>query len=149
MSMNEAMNGMMNQGNVTAAQAVEQFGVGAYASPIEQAVPTQVTEAIEQAEPKMYEIRPLNARDIFPMTKIIRKIGLKDFGKCFEPEEIKAITDTFSENSEEKSMEDFYLPIFLERAEQVYGYTPEKVKELEKEMRVHFAEIQAKEELKD
>lgn len=106
MSMNEVMNGMMNQGNVTAAQAVEQFGVGAYASPIVQAVPTQVTEAIEQAEPKMYEIRPLNARDIFPMTKIIRKIGLKDFGKCFEPEEIKAITDTFSENSEEKSMED-------------------------------------------
>lgn len=106
MSMNEAMNGMMNQGNVTAAQAVEQFGVGAYASPIVQAVPTQVTEAIEQAEPKMYEIRSLNARDIFPMTKIIRKIGLKDFGKCFEPEEIKAITDTFSENSEEKSMED-------------------------------------------
>ena len=49
----------------------------------------------------------------------------------------------------EKSMEDFYLPIFLERAEQVYGYTPEEVKELEKEMRVHFAEIQAKEELKD
>ena len=103
MSMNEAINGMMNQGNVTAAQAVEQFGVGAYASPIAQAVPTQVTEPIEQAEPK---IRPLNARDIFPMTKIIRKIGLKDFGKCFEPEEIKAITDTFSENSEEKSMKD-------------------------------------------
>lgn len=106
MSMNEAINGMMNQGNVIAAQAVEQFGVGAYASPIVQAVPTQVTESIEQAEPKMYEIRPLNARDIFPMTKIIRKIGLKDFGKCFEPEEIKAITDTFSEKSEEKSMED-------------------------------------------
>lgn len=106
MSMNEAMNGMINQGNVTAAQTVEQFGVGAYVSPIVQAVPTQVTEPIEQAEPKMYEIRPLNARDIFPMTKIIRKIGLKDFGKCFEPEEIKAITDTFSENSEEKSMED-------------------------------------------
>lgn len=94
MSMNEVMNGMMNQGNVTAEQAVEQFGVGAYASPI------------VQAEPKMYEIRPLNARDIFPMTKIIRKIGLKDFGKCFEPEEIKAITDTFSENGEEKSTED-------------------------------------------
>ena len=106
MSMNEAINGMMNQGNVTAAQAVGQFGVGAYASPIAQTVPTQVTELIEQAEPKMYEIRPLNARDIFPMTKIIRKIGLKDFGKCFEPEEIKAITDTFSENGEEKSMED-------------------------------------------
>ena len=38
------------------------------------------------------------------MTKIIRKIGLKDFGKCSEPEEIRAITDTFSENGEEKSI---------------------------------------------
>lgn len=106
MNMNETMNGIMNPGNVIAAQAVEQFGVGAYASPIVQTAPIQGTEPIEQDEPKMYEIRPLNARDIFPMTKIIRKIGLKDFGKCFEPEEIKAITDTFSENSEEKSMED-------------------------------------------
>ena len=107
MSMNEAMNGMMNQGNVTAAtQAVEQFGTGTYESPIVQAVSARETEQSEQSEPKMYEIRPLNARDIFPMTKIIRKIGLKDFGKCFEPEEIKAITDTFSENGEEKSTED-------------------------------------------
>lgn len=109
MGMNEAMNGMMNQGNVTAAQAVEQFGTGTYESPIVQAVSAQETEQSEQSEqsePKMYEIRPLNARDIFPMTKIIRKIGLKDFGKCFEPEEIKAITDTFSENGEEKNMED-------------------------------------------
>lgn len=55
------------------------------------------------SEPKPYEIRPLNARDIFPMTKIIRKIGLKDFGKCFEPEEIKAITETFTEK---ESVED-------------------------------------------
>ncbi len=78
MSMNEAMNGMMNQGNVTAAQAVEQFGVGAYASPIVQAVPTQETKPIEQAEPKMYEIRPLNARDIFPMTKNrLNRLNLK------------------------------------------------------------------------
>lgn len=38
MSMNEAMNGMMNQGNATVAQVVEQFGTGTYESPIVQAV---------------------------------------------------------------------------------------------------------------
>lgn len=111
MSMNELVNEMMNQENV-AAQTVEQFGIGV---PISAAVagmqntPVASVSAVEQTEPieqKPYEIRPLNARDIFPMTKIIRKIGLKDFGKCFEPEEIKAITDTFSENGEEKNMED-------------------------------------------
>ena len=47
------------------------------------------------------EIRPLSAKDIFPMVKIIRKIGLNDFGKCFEPEEINAITATFSGGTEE------------------------------------------------
>lgn len=46
-------------------------------------------------------IRPLSAKDIFPMVKIIRKIGLNDFGKCFEPEEINAITATFSGGTEE------------------------------------------------
>nr|DAQ33243.1 MAG TPA: hypothetical protein [Caudoviricetes sp.] len=48
------------------------------------------------------EIRPLSAKDIFPMVKIIRKIGLNDFGKCFEPEEINAITATFSGGTEEE-----------------------------------------------
>lgn len=47
------------------------------------------------------EIRPLSAKDIFPMVKIIRKIGLNDFGKCFESEEINAITATFSGGTEE------------------------------------------------
>ena len=111
MGMDETMNGIMNQENV-AAQAVEQFGTSV---PIVAAVagmqnvqvtPVSAVEHSEQIEQKPYEIRPLNARDIFPMTKIIRKIGLKDFGKCFEPEEIKAITGAFSEHSEEETMED-------------------------------------------
>lgn len=67
-----------------------------------------IVESTEQAvETKMYKIRPLNARDIFPMTNIIRKIGLKDFGKCFEPEEIKAITESFSEKENVSDMAEF------------------------------------------
>ncbi len=105
--MNDVMNGMMFQGNIATSQTVESFGtdapISAGAAGMQSAAVTSAN-AVEQIEPKMYEIRPLTARDIFPMTKIIRKIGLKDFGKCFEPEEIKAITDTFSD--EEANIED-------------------------------------------
>lgn len=97
MSMSEVMDGVMNQGNTAGAQGVEQFGVGVSPTPIVQPVPMHGVEPAEQSEPRRYEVRQLNARDIFPMTKIIRKIGLKDFDKCFEPEEIKAITDVFSD----------------------------------------------------
>ena len=51
------------------------------------------------------EIRSLSAKDIFPMVKIIRKIGLNDFGKCFEPEEINAITAAFSDGKERNAEE--------------------------------------------
>lgn len=98
MSMSEVVDGMMNQGNTAGAQGSEQFGVGVSPTLTVQPVPVHEAELTEQSEPRRYEIRPLNARDIFPMTKIIRKIGLKDFGKCFEPEEIKAITDVFSDD---------------------------------------------------
>ncbi len=105
MGINEVMDGMMNQGNTAGAQGIEQFGTGVYPTPIGQSAPVHGAEPAEQSESRRYEIRPLNARDIFPMTKIIRKIGLKDFGKCFEPEEIKAITDVFSDG-EANNVED-------------------------------------------
>lgn len=54
----------------------------------------QVTEPTEQ---KSYTLRALCAKDVFPMVKIIHKIGLKDIGKAFNPEEIKAITESVSE----------------------------------------------------
>ena len=36
-----------------------------------------------------YELRPLTSKDVFPMFKIISKIGIKEFRSCFESEEIK------------------------------------------------------------
>lgn len=93
-----------------------------------------MTEEEQAVAPKLYEIRTLNARDIFPMTKIIRKIGLKDFGKCFEPEEISAITESFSEKENVEDMASFVgfnvvmkiLDILLERlpdvGEEVFAF---------------------------
>lgn len=71
----------------------------------EQAV-TADQAAMVAAEQKPYVLRDLCAKDIFPMTVIIRKIGLKDIGKCFDPEEIKAIMESVSGDGEEKNMDD-------------------------------------------
>lgn len=86
MSMTNVMNEMIAGANET-ANAAEQ--AAAWLGQNE-----QVTEPTEQ---KPYTLRALCAKDVFPMVKIIRKIGLKDIGKAFNPEEIKAITESVSE----------------------------------------------------
>lgn len=40
---------------------------------------------------KFYTFRKLNATDIFAMSKLISKIGIRDFGKAFEGSEIAHI----------------------------------------------------------
>ena len=86
MSMTNVMNEMIAGANET-ANAAEQ--AAAWLGQNE-----QVTEPTEQ---KPYTLRALCAKDVFPMVKIIRKIGLKDIGKAFDPDEIKAITESVSE----------------------------------------------------
>ena len=86
MSMTNVMNEMIAGANET-ANAAEQAAAWLGQN-------DQVTEPTEQ---KPYTLRALCAKDVFPMVKIIRKIGLKDIGKAFNPEEIKAITESVSE----------------------------------------------------
>ncbi len=38
---------------------------------------------------KKYELRELNAQDIFAMSRIVKKIGVANFKKCFDGDEIK------------------------------------------------------------
>lgn len=59
----------------------------------------QNEQVIEPTEQKPYTLRGLCATDVLPMVKIIRKIGLKDIGKAFDPDEIKAITENMGENA--------------------------------------------------
>ena len=42
----------------------------------------------ETATEKKYELRRLNASDIFMMSKILSSIGIKEFRKCFNSENI-------------------------------------------------------------
>lgn len=41
-------------------------------------------------EKKKYELRGLKASDFFLVTRILSKVGVKEFKQCFENEEIKA-----------------------------------------------------------
>lgn len=102
--MNGYMTGNQETGNVGtyAAQAVMAAGQAVQPFP---ATAESVPVATPQ-EAKPYTLRDLCAKDIFLMTKIIRKIGLKDIGECFDPEEIKAIMGSLSENGEEKSVDE-------------------------------------------
>ncbi len=40
---------------------------------------------------KVYELRKLTSKDVFPMFRIISKIGVKEFKDCFDSEEIKSL----------------------------------------------------------
>ena len=62
------------------------------------------------------EIRPLSAKDIFPMVKIIRK--------CFEPEEINAITATFSGGTEEELARMVGMNVVLKIVDMILEHLP-------------------------
>lgn len=51
---------------------------------------------------KKYELRTLASKDVFPMFRIISKIGVKEFKQCFESEAVKeAIASNGKKNSED------------------------------------------------
>lgn len=64
----------------------------------------QAVTAAQVIAEKPYTLRGLCAKDIFPMVVIIRKSGLKDIAKCFDPEEIKTIMGSVS--GEDKTVDD-------------------------------------------
>lgn len=99
---------MLEMGYTTGNQ--ETGNVGAYAAQAVMAAGQSIpaaADSVPEQEAKPYTLRNLCAKDIFPMTVIIRKIGLKDIGACFDPEEIKAMTESlFGEDGGEKSIDD-------------------------------------------
>lgn len=56
---------------------------------------------METVMDKKYTLRELKASDFFLVTRILSKIGVKEFKRCFESEEIKAaVKDMTKENGE-------------------------------------------------
>lgn len=61
----------------------------------------KVLEIQETVEPA-YMLRNLAAKDVFPMVKIISKIGINEFMNAFESEEIKKLVSAISTDNKEK-----------------------------------------------
>lgn len=61
----------------------------------------KVLEIQETVEPA-YMLRNLAAKDVFPMVKIISKIGINEFMNAFESEEIKKLVSAISADNKEK-----------------------------------------------
>lgn len=47
---------------------------------------------------KGYTLRALCSKDVFPMSKIISKIGINEFTKAFEGDDIKTLVASFGED---------------------------------------------------
>jgi hypothetical protein len=47
-----------------------------------------------------YTFRQLTSKDIFPMSKIISKIGIKEFKECFESDAVKALVKKAGKDKE-------------------------------------------------
>lgn len=69
-------------------------------------VTEETTEAIvtEEAveETKCYTLSSPIARDIYPVSKILSKIGIKEFKQCFESEAIQKMILSFMNGKEDK-----------------------------------------------
>ncbi len=65
---------------------------------------------------KKYELRTLQSKDVFPMFKIIGKIGVKEFKSCLETEAVKDAINKLSNKQETANVEAVGLAVALDIA---------------------------------
>lgn len=74
-------------------------------------------------ETKLYEFRKLNSTDIAPMCKIIGKIGINEFSKCFEAE---GIMNLIQNNNKKKDVTKVIgLQVLLEISNIIITHIPD------------------------
>lgn len=66
---------------------------------------------MEEAATKKYELRNLQSKDVFGMVRVIKKIGVSEFKKCFNAETLKSLT------SNESDVEVIGMAMFLDIAD--------------------------------
>lgn len=78
-------------------------------------------QAIEPVEEKSYTLRPLEAKDVFLMSKIIGAIGVKEFKSCLESDEIKSIMNNMND---EEAVASVGVAVFFDIAEIIFNNLP-------------------------
>ena len=74
---------------------------------------------------KAYELRTLCAEDVFPMFKIISKIGIKEFKSCFESEDVKEAIKSATNGETQDGLEVIGLGVALEIASVIMANVPQ------------------------
>ena len=115
-----------------------------------------------------YTFRQLTSKDIFPMSKIISKIGIKEFKECFESDAVKTLVKNASKDGKNADTSAVGLAVMIDIAGVILSHLGEcerdiyaflasvtglKVSEIENASMSDFAEmiisLVQKEEFKD
>lgn len=86
-------------------------------------------EKVETAE-KAYTFRKLGALDVAPMCKIIGKIGITEFGKCFESETVLNLIKQMKDKNAAQVQDIAGLQIVLEIVNIIVSHIPEVEKDI-------------------
>lgn len=82
-----------------------------------------------------YELRDLCSKDVFPMFKIISKIGIHEFKNCFESEDVKKVIGSLSGESDggsDANIAAVGMMVAFEIADVVIAHVPECEKDIYK-----------------
>ena len=85
---------------------------------------TEMKEPIEQEAAKPYSFRKLSSADVFPMFKIIGKIGVNEFTACFEKDEIKQLVKTVTNGGDLNAVSTVGIAVILEIANVIFNNIP-------------------------
>lgn len=71
---------------------------------------------------KKYELRELQSKDVFPMFRIISKIGVKEFKSCLDTEEVKDAISKMANKQENANVEAIGMAVMLDIASVVISH---------------------------
>lgn len=84
---------------------------------------------MEATANKPYELKALTSKDVFPMFRIISKIGIKEFKDCFSSEEVKTLLGSKEEMPDEK-IESIGLQVILNLAMTIIAHVADAENEI-------------------
>lgn len=87
-------------------------------------------ETAVSADKKAYAFRKLGAIDIAPMCKILGKIGITEFSKCFESETVLNLIKSMKDKDAAQVADIAGLQVILEIANIVIRHIPEIEKDI-------------------
>lgn len=83
--------------------------------------PVEAVETVEQETVKPYNFRKLSSKDIFLMTKVLGKVGIRQFKKCFEGESLDALVKAFKEKKTDDALMSVGVAVGFEGADIIMG----------------------------